>query len=498
MTAALSLAAGLEVSDAEEDREAVRRYGFREFVRLAWPRVEPAPLIWGWHLDAVCEHLEAWLRDEILDLVLNIPPGCSKSLTVSTLFPAYTWVSRPTWRWIAASYDRDVANRSARRHRELVASDWWAARWPDVAIPSGAADSKSVGYFFNTKGGSRYTTTTGAAVTGQHGDGHLVDDPHDPKGVASVAELEATLAWHRETMPTRFRDPKRPRRILIMQRLHERDLSAEMTREGAVVLCLPMRFEARHPHRWPRDRRTTEGELLVPERYPEEAVARLETRLGPRAAAAQLQQRPAPAGGAVFKAAWMTRRWTEIPKGGSWGMSLDATFKDAKTADFVVIQVWCTVGPDHYLIDQVRGRWDFVETLRQFLALAAKYPQALLKLIEDKANGPAILSVLKNKLPGLVAVEPFGSKEARAQSTEPLFAGGNVVFPHETDAVYPDGRRGAPWVPELVHEATTFPASAHDDQVDAMTMYLNHAAARGAEVLEAAMKNLENIFGGLR
>jgi len=481
---------------AAADVEWIRRRGFKEFVRRAWPQVEPAELIWGWHHDAMVEHLEAWLRDEILDLVINVPPGTSKSLTVSTLFAAYVWIERPSWRWIAASYDRTVADRNARRHRELVASDWWAARWPGVAIPSGASDSKSVGFFFNNRGGSRYTTTTGSAVIGQHGDGHLTDDPHDVDGVASVAELERTLVWHRETMPTRFRDPKRPRRVLVMQRLHERDLTTEMTREGATVLCLPMRYESRHPHRWAKDPRRVEGELLCPERYDEAAVARLERRLGPRAAAAQLQQRPAPAEGAIFKASWLTRRWTEIPRGGAWGMSLDATFKDTKTADFVVLQVWCTVGVDHYLIDQVRGRMDFVETLKAFVALAAKYPQALLKLVEDKANGPAILSVLKTKLPGLVAVEPFGSKEARAAAVEPLFAAGNVVFPHETDAVYPDGRRGAPWVPELVHEATTFPNAAHDDQVDAMTQYLNHVAQRGGELLEAAMANLESMFGG--
>lgn len=481
---------------ADIDVERVRRRGLVEFVRRAWSQVEPAPLVWGPHLDAMCEHLEAWLRDEFADLVINVPPGCSKSLVVSTLFAAYVWIDRPTWRWIAASYDRDVANRSARRHRELVASDWWAARWPGITIPSGKSDSTSVSFFFNDRGGSRYTTTTRAAVTGQHGDAHLIDDPHDPAGVASTAELDATLAWWRETMPTRFRDPKHPRRILVMQRLHEKDLTAEMIREGATVLCLPMRYERAHPHRASCEWRTQEGELLVPERYPEAAVARLETRLGPRAAAAQLQQRPALAGGSVFKVEWFTRRWAEVPKGGTWGMSLDATFKDTSTADFVVIQVWCTVGPDHYLIDQVRGRMDFVETLRQFVALAARYPQALLKLVEDKANGPAILSVLKTKLPGLVAVEPYGSKEARAQAVEPLCAAGNVVLPDPERARYPDGRLGAPWVPELVHEVTTFPAAAHDDQVDAMTMYLNHVAARGGELLEAAMANLESMFGG--
>lgn len=491
----MTLAAALP-STADLDREMVRRRGLREFVRRAWPQVEPARLVWGWHLDAVCEHLEAVVRDEITALVVNIPPGCSKSLTVSTLFPAWAWIDRPDWRWIAASYAGDVAYRDARRQRELVASDWWRERWPGVGIPSGASASTAVGFFSNTRGGSRFTTTTRGSVTGQHADAHIIDDPHDPHGVASSAELEATLAWWRETMPTRFRDPQHPRRILVQQRLHERDLTAELVREGATVLCLPMRYESKHPLRWHRDPRTEEGQLLVPERYTAEALGRLETRLGPRATAAQLQQRPAPAEGAVFKGEWLTRRWTELPRDGSWALSVDAAFKASSTTDYVVIQVWCTVGPNHYLVDQRRDRMDFVETLRAIADLSARYPQALLKLIEDKANGPAILSALKDKLPGLVAVEPFGSKEARAAAVEPLFAAGNVILPHEVDARYPDGRVGAPWVTGWVHELTTFPAGAHDDQVDAATQYLNHVAGRSGALLEAAMANLDSFFGG--
>ena len=483
----MSAAVQIGFTDADLDREAVRRYGLREFVRLAWPQVEPAPLVWGWHLDAVCEHLEAVTRDEITALVINVPPGCSKSLTVSTLWPAWVWTRDPRWRWIAASYDRLVAQRDARRHRELVAGDWWSARWPGVSIPSGSTASTAVGFFANNAGGSRYTTTVRGSVTGQHGDAHIVDDPHDPQGVASAAELEETLAWWRETMPTRFRDPRHPRRVLVMQRLHDRDLSQELIREGATVLCLPMRFERAHPQRWHRDPRSVEGELLVPERYSAPAVGALEERLGPRATAAQLQQRPAPAGGSILREEWV-RYWTELPTGGTWAISVDAAFKGASTSDFVVIQVWCSVGPNHYLVDQVRARLDFVRTIAELLAVVQRYPQALLKLIEAKANGPAIVSALRDKLPGFVEVEPDGGKEARTHAVEPLFAGGNVFLPHPTDSRYADGRRGAPWVPGCVHELVTFPAAANDDQLDACTQYLNHVALQGGALIEAAMQ----------
>lgn len=478
------------VTTADLDREMVRRRGLREFVRRAWSQAEPAPLVWGWHLDAVCEHLEAVAKDEITTLVINIPPGCSKSLTVSTLWPAWMWIDAPTWRWIAASYSGDVAYRDARRHRELVASDWWAARWPGVGIPSGASASTAVGYFSNTCGGSRFTTTTRAAVTGQHADAHIIDDPHDPQGVASSAELEATLAWHRETMPTRFRDPRRPRRVLVMQRLHEKDLTAEFIRMGATVLCLPMRHERAHPLRWHRDPRTEEGQILVPERNTDASLRALETILGPTGTAAQLQQRPAPAGGGILRPEWF-KLWTELPAKGHWALSIDCTFKQTTDGSFVVIQVWMQVGNDHYLVDQRRERMGFNDTVSAILAMRERYPQAIATFIEDKANGPAVIETLRTKITGVQAVEPDGGKEARAQAAQPVIAGGGVYVPHPEHAVYPDGRRGAPWVPGFLAECASFPRGANDDQVDAMTQYLiqralNSFLARMRKAVDAA------------
>lgn len=485
MTLALSPTA------ADVDRERVRRRGLREFVRLAWPKVEPAALQWSWHHDAMCEHLEAVFKDEIESLVINIPPGMSKSLICSVLYPAWVWTQRPDWRWITASYSDTVVLRDARKARTLIESDWYRERWPEVQLPGDASASKAVGSYYTTAGGMRFSTTVRGSVTGQHGDGHIIDDPHDPAGVASVAELEATITWRRETMATRFRDPKHPRNVLVMQRLHERDLTSEFIREGATVLCLPMRFARAHPHRWERDPRTTEGELLMPERYPEAVVQRLETtKLGPTAAAAQLGQLPNPAGGGTFKREYFARRWVHLPTGGVWTISVDATFKKTDDSDFVAMQAWLSVGTTHYLVDQVRGRMGFAETCVQLLALCEKYPQATGKLIEDKANGSAIIDALKSKVMGLVPVEPEGGKEARAQASEPLWAAGNVVIPDEHHAHYPDGRVGAPWVAGFVAEHLAFPRGAHDDQVDASTQYLTRQAKSFASQLEQAMEQL--------
>ena len=475
----------MNVTRADLDRELVRRGGLRAFVRLAWPQVEPQRLVPGWHIDALCERLEAVTRREVRDLAVNLPPGCSKSLIASVLWPAWVWTLDPSHRWIVASYSDEVVLRDARKARTLVTGDWFAARWPKVRLPTDASASKAVSSYYTTAGGMRYSTTTRGSVTGQHCDTALVDDPLDPMGAASATELEACLEWWTGTMPTRFRDHRTSARVLIMQRLHERDLTAEFRRAGAEVLCLPMRYDRAHPQRWPRDPRTTDGELICPDRTPEEAVQRMETTLGPSRAAAQLQQRPVPAGGSIFKAEWF-KRWTELPAGGTWSMEVDATFKATSDGSYVVIQVWCDDGPRHHLVDQRRERMGFAATLAAIKAMRAQWPKVRTVRVEGKANGPAIIESLRTEITGVVEVEPDGGKEARANACQGVVAGGAVYLPDETHAVYPDGRKGAPWVPAFLHEVVTFPKGESDDQVDGMTQHLNATAGSYAARLRSA------------
>lgn len=426
----------------------------------------------------MCEYLEAVRLRQIRKLVINVPPGCSKSLFVSVLWPAYVWTTDPGHRFIAVSYSDKVVLRDAERHRSLVKSDWYRGHWPGTEIPSGKAQSDAVSVFRTTRGGMRYSVTVRGQLTGEHGDTMLVDDPIDPLGAMALSgvELDEVLSWWHGTASTRFRDHSRSAKVCIMQRLHQRDLAAEMIREGAEVLCLPLRYEAKHPHRWARDPRTRDGELLTPERIGEAEANELAINLGPTQTAGQLQQRPAPAEGGIFREAWF-KYWTELPTGGTWALSVDCAFKDAKDSSFVVVQCWYQHGPNHYLVDQTRERMDFTRTVGAVEAMAGRYPKAHRKLVEAKANGVAVVNVLKTKLSGLELVEPEGGKEARANAVQPLVSAGNVFLPDPERAVYPDGRRGAPWVKnEFLPEVTTFPNAANDDVTDTMTQYLNKAA----------------------
>lgn len=488
---------------AAVDVERVRRGGFKEFVRRAWPVTEPARLRWGWHHEAVAEHLEAVARGEVRRLVINIPPGCAKSRVCSVLFPAWRWTLDPAHRFIAASYADHVVLRDARACRTLVDTSWWRERWPHVRIPGGAAASKAAGYYETSAKGFRFSVTVRGSVTGEHADTQIIDDPIDPLGaaMASGAELDAVLEWWNGTMSSRFREPDKGATVLVMQRLHERDLAAELMRQGATVLCLPMKHERLHPNRYARDPRREEGELLHPERYPAEEVARLETQLGPRGAAAQLQQRPAPKGGNIFKREWMRRFWVDLPpRLDDLTMSVDCAFKGKETSSKVAIQVWGRSGPDFYLLDRRAERMGFNETLAAIEAVHRKWPRAGRKLVEAKANGVSVVETLKAKLSGLTLLETGSdSKEGRAHACTWLWAAGNVLLPHPERAVYPDGSRGAPWLrggePDLSRDAredsyehtmVCFPTAATNDDVDATTQYLNHASPSFLARLRAA------------
>ena len=209
------------------------------------------------------------------------------------------------------------------------------------------------------------------------------------------------------------------------------------------------------------------GEALHPERFNLDALLKIRKSVGERVWAALYQQHPVPDGGGLFKADWI-QHWTPetLPEHfDAMVMSWDMTFKETNVSDFVVGQVWGREGANFYLLDQVRARMDFVKTLDAFVKLVEKWPNFRRRLVEDKANGPAIISALKDKITGIIPITPKESKEARAASVTTLWEAGNVWLPPVDTH---------PWVKrEFIPELLSFPAGAHDDQVDACTQALS-------------------------
>jgi predicted phage terminase large subunit-like protein len=502
---------------AQIERELVLRGGLYDFVQVTWSQVESTPFVPGWHLEAICEHLEAVSRVEIRKLLINVPPGAAKSLLSGVFWQAWEWLDRPGTRFINASFDMSLpGTRDGGKIIRLLQSSWWAERFQPLL------DHKSPSAFnFDIKGGGfRFATSPRSRGTGRHGNIVVVDDPIKPAdtlGGSAITHkrLDEVSSWWKATMPTRRADPATHREVIVMQRLHKDDLSGEMARAGGwTVLRLPMRFEKTYS--CPGDRRTEDGELLWPARFPLDTVIELEKSLDTHAAG-QLQQRPHALGGTIFRRSrwrfWGTgnepclcnecfdrhvndpgyvsphdtgRPCRALPESGFDLISADLAFKGTQHSDFVALQSWRTYGGDFFMLDLVNERLDFADTKIALLRFSIAWPTAGTILIEDAANGPAIESELRHSLGGIELVRPEGGKEARAQAVAPLFSAGSVFLPAAHPGIW-----------HMMSQAEAFPMDLNDDEVDSLTQALVYFRAHGYSALfEQAMTNARKDMAG--
>src|SRR6266853_1026359 len=368
---------------AEIDSEfATRRLG--EFVRQAWAVVEPStPFVFGWHIDAIIEHLEAVTRGEIRNLLINVPPRHMKSLLVSVFWPAWEWIAHPERRWLYSSYAASLSIRDSVKFRRLIESPWYQSRWGDRFDLT--SDQNTKVRVDNSRSGYRIATSVGGSATGEGGDRIICDDPHNVQEVESDSVRKGTRDWFDIVISSRVNDPKTTAMVVVMQRCHQQDLSGHLLEQGGWEhLCLPAEYEG--PSRATLigfiDPRTQPGELLWPERFGPKEIVNLKISLGSYAAAGQLQQRPSPAGGGIFKRHWW-RFWqmpganlppviVQLPDGTQVSIaaieiprrvdeqiqSWDCAFKNLETSDYVVGQLWGRVGSVFLLGDQVRDRMD--------------------------------------------------------------------------------------------------------------------------------------------
>ena len=273
---------GPRLSLLELQAEKARRR-LHEFVRQAWPVLEPStPFVDGIHVQAICLHLQAVIEGRIRDLIINVPPGHSKSLLTAVFWPAWVWIDRPQIRWLFASYAAALSVRDSVRCRRLIESEWYQRRWGNRYRLSGDQNQKN--RFENDQTGYRIATSVGGSATGERADVVVVDDPHSVDQAESDAERRTAVEWFNGTMCTRLNDFTSGHRIVIQQRLHENDLTGDLLSKGGFEqLCLPAEFE---PERrcatsigW-SDPRVEPGELLWPEKISAAHLEALKLQLG--------------------------------------------------------------------------------------------------------------------------------------------------------------------------------------------------------------------------
>lgn len=490
---------------AQCDRETGLNGSLYDFLKLVWPQVFPnSPFVDNWHYGLLCEHYEAVYRGEIRELVVNLPPGGGKSSLTCVVFPAWVWAKTPQRSIIHAAYGQKLVRRDAEMMLKLIHSKWWQRRWGDrFAVPTVPA----VELIKNSAGGFRLGTTPGGEVTGWHANYQLLDDPNKPEELTPVG-LQNTKDWLARTLDSRWRRPPEINGLIcIMQRLHCDDLAQTLLDRGAMHVCLPATFDParRTVTTYGKDPRQEKGELMDPIRLPQHLIDTLRRNLGPINAAAQLDQNPVPEGGAVFAKKHL-RFWSTNPKEVAEGVfipglsqegerftcidrppradqrvdSWDCAFKDEEDNDFVAGQSWERCGSRLILSDQMHDQMSFGATVKAVTTLRARRKGAVAILVEDKANGPAVISTLTLRIPGLVPVDPEGGKYSRAASTSAFFEAGNVYLPSPN-------MPGFYWVAELLTELLTFPRAKNDDRVDALTQAIIYLT-KHANYLADAMK----------
>lgn len=497
---------------AELDRRKMKRRceeSLAKFVKESWHIIEPgSPYIHNWHIDFICEHLEA-ITDGVQfedgtyynRLLINVPPGAMKSLLTSVFWPAWWWgpKNEPHKRFLCASHSQGLAIRDSTKMRRLVQSEWYQSLWGDRVVLTGDQNSKLK--YETTATGFREAVAAGS-ITGSRGDVVIIDDPHSVEGAASDAMRSSTTEWFLEAVPTRLNNPEKSAIVVIMQRLHESDVSGVILEKklGYDQILLPMRYDpgrAASTLLGIEDPRSEEGELLFPARFPEEVVDRDERVMGPYAAAGQFQQSPEPRGGGIIKRDWW-QRWERptYPPFDYIIASLDTAYTVKQENDPSAMTVWgiwssgdqvaqITRAPTSdgemlavlerkYNEDRPRvmlmhawtERLEFHDLVERVRETIERYGVEHL-LVENKAAGHSVAQELRRVYGSddfsMQLLDPKNQdKMARLYSVQHLFAEGLIYAPERQ------------WTEMTINQVAQFPKGKHDDIVDTVSMALRH------------------------
>lgn len=501
-------------------REVARLEGsFYEFVKAAWPHFDPADFVDNWHLEDICDHMQAVAEGYISRLLLNEPPRTGKTAILSICYCAWIWaqpertaMKGPQVSFFYASYAEKLALEHSIKCLRLIQSRWYQERWGHRF----KMIRESAGHIENDKGGYRMASSVDAKATGYGADVIIADDPHLVKEAESENIREDTVRWWSETMPSRMNNRQTGAMIVVMQRVHEGDLSGAILASGNeyVHFCVPMSYvPCKHVNAWVhvggdkytvktflgddcddispeevfwQDRRTEEGDLLWPARFPASEVFKLERELGPYAYAGQYQQEPAPRGGGIIRRDWW-RRWTKEVAEKNGGVptkypgfefivaSLDTAYTEKEENDPSALSIWGmwrdpNGNPMIFLMYCWAERMKLHELVSR-VGVDCKQFKVDRLLIEDKAAGHSvsqeIARLFGNISFGIELVDPrkgfmkTPDKIARLQTIVHLFAEGLVFAPEKE------------WADEMINQCALVPRAVHDDLADTASQALN-------------------------
>ena len=441
---------------------------FGVFAARAFAELYPGQeLVMGGHIEVMLSRLVDVQEGQTRRLAINVPPRSLKSFLGSVAFPAWLLGHDPTTTIICVSYAQDLAEKLARDCRTLMVSEFYQRAFPETRLNS---QKPALQELITTKGGYRLATSVGGVLTGRGAMTIIIDDPMKPTEAMSQTQREAVNQWYDHTLVSRLDSKKHGAIVLIMQRLHEDDLTGHvLEQEEWEHLCFPAIAEEDQEHHYrtpsgPRVFRRHKGDVLMPDRESREVLDGLKRTMGSYAFAGQYQQAPAPQGGGLVKAEWF-KRYTANDKPESFDrivQSWDTANKATELSDYSVCTTWGVKDKQIYLLHVLRKQLEYPD-LKRAVRDQLQLFEAKVVLVEDKGSGTQLIQELNREgLGAVTAYQPEGDKIMRMHAQTAIIEAGRVLLPAE-----------APWLEDYLHELTVFPKGKHDDQVDSTAQFLD-------------------------
>lgn len=454
---------------SKKKRELQKSY--YDFFLEAWPQIRPNDiLVDNWHIRYLCDLLQKEVerighrKHKDKDIIINICPRSTKSLIFSVMLTPWAWTNYPYLKIINTSHSRELSTEHCMLSKILIESDWYQGLFSGCFTLSKDQNTKT--YFANDKTGERRALSVESKVSGKGANIIIGDDLVDPKEALSKVKRASGIFHWQDQISSRLDNKDVDLKILVEQRTHREDVSGhelEKRPEDYNHIKIPVKLDENSMPKPAILAENYENKLFDPVRLSLKTIERTKKEMTEQGFTSQYMQNPMVEGGNMVKKSWF-RFYRSVPDSCTWSMSVDATFKKTETSDHVAIGVWAKRDANRYLADVINERMGFLETIEMILQLKLKYPNVNKVLIEDKANGSAIIDTLKNKISGIIPVNP-GSRDKieRLNAVLPIIQAGNIHLPLPKDA---------PWVGSYIEQMTIFPNTDEDDMVDMTSQYL--------------------------
>jgi predicted phage terminase large subunit-like protein len=439
-------------------------------------------LVPNWHIKYLCDRLqkEAYRivenKKRNKHLLINVPPRTLKSELVNVFFSVYCWILKDSIQFISSSYSASLSITLSTQARRLLESDWFKEYFPGIQL---SKDENTKSRYTNTNSGLRYSTSTGGTVTGMGADIIVIDDPQNPQLARSDIERENANRFFNETLRSRLNNPDKGIFIVIMQRLHEQDLTGmllDKEPENWEHICLPAELSEIVKPAYLK-KFYTDG-LLFPSRLSKSTLESFKLGLGSYGYSGQYSQIPSPDQGGIFKGDWFNiiKRLPENINSDSlkWDFYLDTAYTNKQENDATAMMCAAFHNNELYIREVKAVRLEFPELIKEIQAFTFSngYTNRSRIYVEPKASGKSIVQMLKRST-GLNVIEdkpPSQDKVSRASSISAFVESGRVNLL--------DGR----YIDSFLNELKAFPNGSHDDQVDTLVMAIDRNTNRRKKV----------------